>query len=165
MGGVSFRGVCVSACDTRHCCIIKEPQLQATFGKVLTQKWQNKAESEGGILGKKKQTTMPETNAEKKKKKCTRCLFVPGNNLCLDMHNLKVHYVVFGGKTLFVCLNKLNKQTLRFYGRTNKVTLKDNKSSCCFTWSIFGGPCHLFWLQTVSWGPYFPLRKIPTVPL
>ena len=35
----------------------------------------------------------------------------------------------------------------------NKLTLKDNTFSYCFTLFICGGPCHLFQLQS-----YFPLR-------
>ena len=31
----------------------------------------------------------------------------------------------------------------------NKLTLKGDTISCCFSWLIFGGPCHLFCHQTV----------------
>ena len=68
---------------------------------------------------------------------------------------LKEHSVVFGKENL--CLNKLNKQTLPFLGWINKLTLKGNTISYCFTLCIFGGPCHLSSFK-VLWGPYFPLR-------
>ena len=41
----------------------------------------------------------------------------------------------------------------------NKLTSKNNTFSHCFVLFILGGPCHLFWLQTVFLrGPYFPLK-------
>ena len=52
-------------------------------------------------------------------------------------------------RKIFSELNKLNKQTLLFFSfhdwmnRINKLTLKDDTISCCFTLFICGGPCHL----------------------
>ena len=50
----------------------------------------------------------------------------------------------------FKCLNKLNKQTVCFHDWINKLTLKDNTISYCFTLFIGGGPCLLFSFKQCS---------------
>ena len=42
----------------------------------------------------------------------------------------------------FLCLNRLNNQTLCFNDWINKLTLKDDAPSHCFTLFICGGPHH-----------------------
>ena len=61
-------------------------------------------------------------------------------------------------KSLFLCLNKLNKHSVCFndwMNWINKLTLKNNTVSYCFTLFIYGGPCHLSTNKFLRL--YFPL--------
>ena len=57
----------------------------------------------------------------------------------------------------FLCLNKLNKLSC-FHDRINKLTLKDNTVSYCFSLFICGGPCHLSGFKRCSGDLIFTLR-------
>ena len=61
-------------------------------------------------------------------------------------------------RSLFLCLNKLNKHSVCFndwMNWINKLTLKNNTVSYCFTLFIYGGPCHLSTNKFLRL--YFPL--------